>query len=80
MRLLVLSVPLVGAGPAAGIAGNAGRFDAVALTLSITSEIPAVQRRSAIKLRELMKPDFADDFFFMVGFVAYLDLFVYRAI
>ena len=48
------------------------RLDAVALKLSITSEMPTAQNRTAIKLRELMKPDLEDDFFFIGKLVVIL--------
>jgi len=42
------------------------------LKLSITSEMAAAQNRTAIKLRELMKPDLEKDCFFIFRFVLML--------
>jgi hypothetical protein len=41
------------------------RLDAVALKLSIISEMAAAQNRTASKFRELIKPDFEEYFFFI---------------
>jgi len=46
--------------------GVAFRLDAVAVKLSIVSEMPAVHSRAATKLRELTKPDLEEEFLFMI--------------
>jgi hypothetical protein len=55
------------------------RLAAVALKLSITSEMPAAQNRTAIKLRELTKPDLEEDCFF-IGGICCNSLFGYRRV
>ena len=77
--MLVLSVPLVGAGPAAGAAAGRAAFAFTAVVLlaftfrrvgavaklSIASETPITHARTPSKLRVLLKPELEEDCFFM---------------
>ena len=74
-------VPLVGVGASGDVTGlgaieielRVGSFlvasfllDDLAATLNVANEIATVQNRTAIKLRELIKPDLEEDCFFIL--------------